>query len=210
MPQCAPGCKPRRRRQFARLRSDARRAEYTRYERGDEMTRTWMCCLAAGVALAAPQQYTSPAATTTVAFGDKQIRVSYHAPSMHGRQIFGGLVPYGQVWRAGANQATLLHTDVDLTIGSLAVPKGDYSLYILPEEKQWTLIINTQTGQWGITHGGATTEDPAKDLGRVAMKLSKPAAPVETFAITLTKDGTQGALATAWENTVATVAFTAK
>lgn len=174
------------------------------------MNRTWMCCLAAGVALAAPQQYTSPAATTSVAFGDKQVRVSYHAPSMHGRQIFGGLVPFGQVWRAGANQATLLHTDADLTIGTLAVPKGDYSLYVLPEEKQWTLIVNKQTGQWGITHGGATTEDPAKDLGRVAMKLTKPAAPVDTFAITLTKDGNQGALALSWENTVATVAFDAK
>jgi len=176
------------------------------------MTRTWMCCLAASVVLAQAQQYTSPAATTTAAFGDKQIRISYHAPSMHGRQIFGGLVPYGKVWRAGANQATLLHTDLDLTIGGVAVPKGDYSLYILPEENQWTLIINTQTGQWGITHGGATTEDPAKDLGRVVMKLSKPAAPGETFTITLAKDGNtnQGSLAMAWENTIATVALTAK
>jgi hypothetical protein len=173
------------------------------------MNRTWMCCLAAGVALAAPQ-YTSPAATTSVAFGDKQVRVSYHAPSMHGRQILGGLVPYGQVWRAGANQATLLHTDADLTIGKLVVPKGDYSLYILPGEKEWTLIINTQTGQWGIKRDGSTSQDPTKDLGRVAMKLTKPAAPVETFAITLTKDGNQGALAMAWENTVATVAFDAR
>ncbi|MGA2275215.1 MAG: DUF2911 domain-containing protein [Bryobacteraceae bacterium] len=174
------------------------------------MNYTWMCCLVAGVTLAQAQPYTSPAATTMVEFGGKQIRISYHSPSMHGRQIFGGLVPYGQVWRAGANQATLLHTDLDLTIGSLAVPKGDYSIYILPEENQWTLIINTQTGQWGIKMGGATTEDPAKDLGRVVMKLSKPAAPVDTFAITLTKDGNQGSLAMAWENTVATVAFTAK
>jgi hypothetical protein len=170
------------------------------------MNRTWMCCLAAGVALAAPQQYSSPAATTTVAFGDKQVRISYHAPSMHGRQIFGGLVPLGQVWRAGANQATLLHTDVDLTIGSLTVPKGDYSLYVLPGEKEWTLIVTTQTGQWGITHGGGTTEDPAKDLGRVAMRLSKPSAPVDTFAITLAKDS----LSMAWENTVATVSLSAR
>ena len=96
---------------------------------------------------------------------------------MHGRQIFGGLVPYDKVWRAGANQATLLHTDLDLTIGSLAVPKGDYSIYILPEEKQWTLIINTQTGQWGINDGGATTEDPAKDLGRVGMKHEQAGRP---------------------------------
>ena len=101
-------------------------------------------------------------------------------------------------------------TDLDLTIGSLTVPKGDYSLYILPEENQWTLIVNTQTGQWGIKRDGSTSEDPAKDLGRVVMKVSKPAAPVDTFAITLTKDGSQGSLAMAWENTVATVAYTVK
>jgi len=177
------------------------------------MTRTWICCLAASVALAQPPQYTSPVATTMVAFGGKEIRISYHAPSMHGRQILGGLVPYGQVWRAGANEATLLHTDLDLTIGSLAVPKGDYSIYVLPEEKQWTLIVNKQTGQWGIHEDGSTTEDPAEDLGRVVMKLSKPAAPIETFAIALTKltkDGNQGSLAMSWENTVAMVDFTAK
>jgi hypothetical protein len=172
------------------------------------MNRIWMCCLVAGAALA-QTNYTSPPATSLAAFGGKQVRISYHAPSMHGREIFGGLVPYGQVWRAGANQATLLHTELDLTIGGLAVPKGDYSLYILPEEKQWTLIINTQTGQWGIGPHG-TTEDPAKDLGRVVMKLSKPPAPVETWNIAFTEDGNQGTLAFSWANTVATVPFTAK
>ena len=172
------------------------------------MNRIWILCLVAGVALA--QNYTSPAATATVAFGNKQIRISYHAPSVHGRKIFGGLVPYGQVWRAGANQATLLHTDADLTIGSLSVPKGDYSLYVLPEESGWTLIVNKQTGQWGIKHDGSTTDDPAQDVGRVAMTLTKPAAPVEPFTIALTKEGEQGTLTMSWENTVATVGFTAK
>jgi hypothetical protein len=125
-------------------------------------------------------------------------------------EIFGGLVPFGKVWRAGANQATLLHTDLDLTIGELAVPKGDYSIYILPEEKQWTLIISQQTGQWGINHDGSTTDDPAKELGRVAMKLTKPAAPVETWTIGLAKAGNQGTLTFSWANTVATAAFAAK
>jgi hypothetical protein len=171
-----------------------------------------MICLTAGVAMAQmpmESHFTSPAATTTVAFGDKQVRINYHAPSMHGREIFGGLVPFGKVWRAGANQATLLHTDLDLMIGDLAVPKGDYSIYILPEEKQWTLIINKQTGQWGIGPNG-TTDDPAKELGRVVMKLTKPAAPVETWTIGLAKDGNRGTLTFCWANTVATVPFTAK
>ena len=173
------------------------------------MNRIWMCCLLAGAAMAQMPHYTSPAATTSVAFGDKQVRINYHAPSMHGREIFGGLVPYAKVWRAGANEATLLHSELDLTIGNLAVPKGDYSLYILPEENQWTLIINKQTGQWGIGPNG-TTDNPAKDLGKVVMKLSKPAAPVETWTIVLTKDGNQGSLTCSWANTVATVPFTVK
>jgi len=174
------------------------------------MTHTWMCCLAASVALAQAQGYSSPAATATASFGDKQVRINYHAPSMHGRKIFGDLVPYGKVWRAGANQATLLHTDADLTIGSVSVPKGDYSLYILPEEKSWTLIINSQTGQWGIQHGGLTTEDPAKDVGRVPMTLTQAPSPVETWTIAVTKEGSQGKITMSWENTVATVDFSVK
>jgi hypothetical protein len=176
------------------------------------MNRIWIGCFIATAAMAQMpmhEGYTSPAATASVAFGDKQIRINYHAPSVHGREIFGGLVPYGKVWRAGANQATLLHTEVDLNVHGIAVPKGDYSIYILPEEKQWTLIINKQTGQWGIGPNG-TTEDPAQDIARVEMKLSKPAAPVETWTIALTKDGNQGTIVCSWANTVATVPFTVK
>jgi hypothetical protein len=170
-------------------------------------------CFAATVALAQMQMeshYTSPVANTTVAFGDKQVRINYHAPSMHGRDIFGGLVPYGKIWRAGANQATLLHTELDLTLGTLAVPKGDYSLYILPEADQWTLIVNKQTGQWGINHDGSTTDDPAQELGRVVVKLSKQTAPVEAWTIALAKDGNLGTLTFSWAGTIATVPLTAK
>jgi hypothetical protein len=177
------------------------------------MKSIWIGCFAATVAFAQMQmqpQYASPVATTTVAFGDKQVRINYHAPSMHGRDIFGGLVPYGKIWRAGANQATLLHTELDLTLGTLAVPKGDYSLYILPEADQWTLIVNKQTGQWGINHDGSTTDDPAQELGRVVVKLSKQTTPVEAWTIALAKDGNLGTLTFSWAGTIATVPFTAK
>ena len=177
------------------------------------MNRIWIGCFVATVALAQMQmqpEYTSPVANTTVEFGGKQVRINYHAPSMHGRKIFGELVPYGKIWRAGANEATLLHTELDLTIGTLAVPQGDYSLYILPEADQWTLIVNRQTGQWGIHHDGSTTDDPAQDLGRVAVKLGKAAAPVEAWTIALSKDGSQGTMTFSWAGTVATVPFTAK
>jgi hypothetical protein len=171
-----------------------------------------MICLVATAAMAQmPMQsgFTSPAATASVAFGGKQIRINYHAPSMHGREIFGGLVPYGQVWRAGANEATLLHTELDLIVGGLVVPRGDYSLYILPEENKWTVIINKQTGQWGIGPKG-TTEDPAQDLGRVIVRPAKLPAPVETWTIALTQAGNQGNIVFSWANLVATVPYRVK
>src|SRR5580698_7562405 len=116
-------------------------------------------------------QYDSPAAETSVTIAGKQIAIKYHAPQMHGRKIFGGLEPYGKVWRAGANDATALHTTADLQIGSLAVPKGDYTIFVWLDAKQWQLIINKQTGQWGVEY------HQNQDLGRVPMDMSKPPAP---------------------------------
>ena len=88
---------------------------------------------------------------------------------MRDRKIFGGLVPYGQVWRTGANSATSLKTDVDLTIGGAPVPAGSYTLYTIPTETGWKLIINKQTGQWG------TDYDEKQDLARVDMKVTNRA-----------------------------------
>ena len=124
---------------------------------------------------------------------------------MRGRQIFGGLEAYGKVWRAGANSATTLKTEADLNINGLAVPKGEYTLYVLLDKDQWQLIVNKQTGQWG------TEYSEGQDLGRVKMTMSKPQAPIETFKITLASDGAnKGKLTMEWENTVASVPFTAK
>jgi hypothetical protein len=174
------------------------------------MKRVWMCLLAVAASLAA-QPYTSPAANASVTIDGKTIKIDYHAPSMHGRKIFGGLVPYGKVWRAGANQATLLHTEADLEIGGVAVPKGDYSLYVLPEENEWKLIINKKTGQWGINRDNSTTDDPAMDVGRATMTLSKASSPVETWKINLIETGPKaGKIQMEWAETVATVPFTVK
>lgn len=144
----------------------------------------------------------SPPGTATFTFTDgKTITIDYSRPSMRGRAIFGGLVPYGQVWRTGANAATTLKTDTDLVIGGATVPAGTYTLYTVPEEKKWTLIINKQTGQWG------TKYDQAQDLARVEMKLSKPAtAPVEQFTIGFDQSGTTKAvLKLEWADTLAKV-----
>jgi hypothetical protein len=142
----------------------------------------------------------SPPANTSVKIGNARIAIRYSAPSMRKRAIFGGLVPYDKVWRAGANDATALHTDADLEIGDLAVPKGDYTLFVLPRPDQWLLIVNKQTGQSGLDY------DQAQDLGRVAMTLGKLPKPVERFRITLSRpEQGNSRLEMAWENTVATV-----
>ncbi|MCL4402101.1 MAG: DUF2911 domain-containing protein, partial [Acidobacteria bacterium] len=96
-----------------------------------------------------PKAPLSPPAHSSVTIDGKTIAIDYSAPSMRGRQIFGSLVPYGKVWRTGANKATTLKTDANLNINGLMVPKGEYTLYSIPEPDQWTLIVNKQTGQWG-------------------------------------------------------------
>ena len=152
----------------------------------------------------------SPPATTSVTVNGKALKIDYSAPSVRGRKIFG---PGGQVskdptypvWRAGANNATAFSTDADLTIGSLTVPKGKYTLYVATDTNPWQLIINKQTGQWG------TEYDKARDLGRVPMTVSKPPTPVETYAMTLSSaGGNKAKLQLAWENVVASVDITVK
>ncbi|HTA68598.1 MAG TPA: DUF2911 domain-containing protein [Bryobacteraceae bacterium] len=144
----------------------------------------------------------SPLSKTSVTINGKKITINYSAPSMRKRVIFGGLVPYDQVWRAGANDATVLHTGVDLEFKGLLVPKGEYSLFVWPNPQQWQLIINKQTGQQGLEY------HQERDLGRVPMDMSRPPKPVETYKMTLTKTvGMQGQLKLAWENTVATLDF---
>jgi len=120
----------------------------------------------------------SPPAKASVSFGSHTVTIDYSAPSMRGRKIFGGLVPYDHWWRTGANSATTLKTDINLKIGDLNVPAGTYTLYTLPAKSGWTLIVNKQTGQWG------TKYDETQDLGRVKMLDGViPSSPVETFQI---------------------------
>ena len=153
----------------------------------------------------------SPPATASVMIGGKTVSVRYSAPSVRGRKIFGpgGLLsqdPTYPAWRAGANSATAFHSDADLDIGGLQVPKGDYTLYAwIADPEQWQLILSKQTGQWGLTY------EPKMDLGRVKMTMSKPAAPIETYKIILSSTGPKSAeLKLEWENHIASVPVTVK
>jgi len=160
----------------------------------------------AAAALASAQQ--SPSRVATVTITAQPIIVSYSAPSVRGREgkIFGkdGIVAKNAsypVWRAGANAQTWFYTSADLDVGGLAVPKGEYSLFVnLADPENWELIINRQTRLWG------TLYDASLDIGRVKMAMSKPAATIETLQYTLTDEGGHMAkLQLAWENHVASV-----
>jgi hypothetical protein len=149
------------------------------------------------------QRYISPPAKTTVKVAGKQISVDYYAPSMHGRKIMGDLVPFGQVWCPGANVATGLTTEADLQIGNLKLPKGTWSIWAIPGEKEWTLVINKQSGQHHLDY------NVAEDFGRTKMAVKTLAAPVETFRIELSSNGgNKGTLALIWETTEASIPFT--
>jgi len=153
----------------------------------------------------------SPAATASVTLGGKVVEVRYAAPSVRGRDIFSpnGLLskdPTYPAWRAGANSATTLRTEGPIDIGGVAVPAGTYTLYVwVKDPNAWELIVNKQTGQWGLSY------DAKQDLGRVKMTMAKPPALVETLKYTLSdKGGGKGELRLEWENHVATAPIAAK
>jgi hypothetical protein len=124
---------------------------------------------------------------------------------MKGRNIYGDLVPFGQVWRAGANEATTFVTSSDAVVGGKTVPPGSYTIFTIPAADKWTLIINKKTGEWGIPYKYESDE-----LARVDMKVSKLPAPVETFTIAYDKSGGGCTLRMDWETTRASVDITAK
>jgi hypothetical protein len=147
----------------------------------------------------APQdksQRPSPPATAECTIKGKKVTISYSRPSKKGRKVMGELVPYGKVWRTGANEATTLTTEIDLNIGGAKVPAGTYTLYTLPSEGVWKLIINKQTGQWG------TVYNQDQDLVRVDMTKSEIVVPVEQFTMALDQDTNDSAdLVLEWDKT---------
>jgi hypothetical protein len=150
--------------------------------------------------MGAGAQRPSPPATAKCDLpGGKSVAADYSRPQMKGRKIFGGLVPYGQVWRAGANEATTFVTTADLVIGGKHVPAGSYTLFTIPDKDKWTLIISKKTGEWGIPY------PEGFDLVRVDMKAGATSAPVESFTTAFDKDSNGCTLRMEWENTHVTV-----
>ncbi len=117
--------------------------------------------------------------------GPSRIAISYGQPHARGRKVEGGLIPLDTVWRFGANAATTLHTDLDMSLGDVKLPRGDYSLFILYTRSGYALIVNRGTGQWG------TDRDPAKDIGRVALTSRTMAEPEPSLSIYLVPEAPQ-------------------
>src|SRR5579859_4564855 len=137
--------------------------------------------------------------------GGKTIKTDYSSPRMKGRKIFGDLVPYGKVWRTGANEATTFVTSSDVVVGGKTVPAGSYTLFTVPGADKWTLIINKKTGEWGIPYKYESDE-----LARIDMKVSKLSSPRENFTISYEKAGSGCTMHIDWETTRASVDISAK
>jgi hypothetical protein len=148
----------------------------------------------------------SPAASASCDLGGgKTIKTDYSSPRMKGRKIYGDLVPFGEVWRTGANEATTFVASADVVVGGKTVPAGSYTIFTVPKADQWTLIINKKTGEWGIPYKYESDE-----LARVDMKVSKLPAPVENFTIAYDKSAGGCTLRIDWDTTRASVNISAK
>jgi len=119
------------------------------------------------------QEKPSPARTTDGKVGDANIRIAYSSPAIKGRQVWGGLVPYDKVWRAGANEATIFETDKDIKVEGKELKAGKYSLFAVPTKGEWTMIFNKQTGQWGTQYDEAQDEIRVKVTPRKSDKMNE-------------------------------------
>ena len=151
----------------------------------------------------AQQPAASPRDSVKTTIAGAALMVDYGRPSKRGREIFGGLEKWGNVWRTGANQATHFTTSKALKFGAATVPAGRYTIYtLLDQGGKWQLIINKQTGQWG------TEYDQKQDLVRIPLTVGQTPAVVEKMEITITPAGTGGEFAILWDRTKAKASFT--
>lgn len=142
----------------------------------------------------------SPLDSLAFTIGTAEVKICYGRPSAKGRTVFGGLVPYGQLWRTGANEPTMIHTTGPIRIAGIDVPAGSYSLYTVPGEKEWEIIVNRSTSQWG--HESTYTDAvKAQELPRGKVRAGTTPAPVEQFTITAEAHGAMTHLTLAWATT---------
>ncbi len=147
----------------------------------------------------------SPEEGVSFAQDDVAIKVQYNRPYKKGREIFGGLVPYGKVWRTGANEATVFETNKDIQIEGKSLRAGKYTLWTIPEEDTWTIIFNTETGQWGVNFDGEANRNPDKDALQVVVRSVKQKRQFEQFTISFEKTGEEAEMVLIWDKTLVAV-----
>lgn len=141
----------------------------------------------------------SPEATVEYKRDGTEISVFYNRPSKKGREIFGGLEPYGKVWRTGANEATTFTTNKDLTISGKSLPAGKYTLWTIPEKDTWTVIFNGKQYGWGVDFSQKASREPEADVLQVQIPTETLTSPLEQFTISF--DETAPAMVLAWDRT---------
>lgn len=135
------------------------------------------------------------------------ITVHYNRPFKKGRDIFGGLVPYGKVWRTGANEATVFETNKVLTLEDKILSPGKYSLWTIPDSTSWVIIFNAQHGQWGINSKGEANRDPSQDIVSITVPVITQEKEFEQFTIRFEKVGEEAEMVLLWDKTVIAVPF---
>src|SRR5499427_2920162 len=151
------------------------------------------------------QKPSPPESATCELGGGKSVKTNYSSPRMKGRKIYGELVPFGEVWRTGANEATTFVASSDITVGGKSVPAGNYTLFVVPNADKWTLIVNKKTGEWGIPYKYESDE-----LDRIDMQVSQLPSPLEDFTIAYGQSGDACTLQMDWATTRASVTLAEK
>lgn len=144
----------------------------------------------------------SPYDSVSVSFGSMPAKLCYGRPSSNGRTMIGGEhVPYGELWRTGANEPTTIHLSFPAEIAGIAVDPGSYSIYTVPNEDEWEVVVNRSITQWG--HESRYTEEvSAQEVGRAVVPVAQTADHVEMFTITAEETDSMAAnLLLEWENT---------
>jgi len=137
----------------------------------------------------------SPPMLATGKIGEANVSVDYSSPSVKGRKMLGGVLPYGKLWRAGANEATIFSTDKDITVDGKKLPAGKYSFFATPGDKKWTVFFNSETGQWGDKKNGDTNMDSTKTVLTFDVKRKKLTDLVERLEYKVQDNG----IALRWE-----------
>ena len=143
----------------------------------------------------------SPEDTVTYVEGNTELSVFYNRPSKKGREIFGNLVPYGEVWRTGANEATTFSTNKEIDFGGKKLPVGEYTLWTIPGPDKWTVIINGKQYPWGVSFKGIASREPEADIIQVEVPVSNNVNVVELFTIAFEGSGKQPVLTLSWDLT---------